>query len=281
MAKKRSVTAEENKRIAFDGLRSLTAICDQQGLRYYLAFGTLIGAVRHKGFIPWDDDIDLLMPRVDYEKLRSIAAEIKSKDWELLSYSNEPGYLLPFMKYCNRRTNVVPSRFGTGFIYGLSIDVFPLDFCDGVNEEEVKKYIFGIKYSLKEKELKSYKVGVLGSGAKNFVKRVVKKVLFLLNMKKVHDLRKEYEKLDKQLLEMTKNDGEYAVYMYDRYDTVWKKKDFMGNGDEYSTLTFEGYKFTAPYDYHTVLQKTYGDYMKLPPKEEQIPRHTYVAYYRD
>lgn len=281
MAKKRVVSADENKKIAFEGLCSLTSICDQYGLRYYLAFGTLIGAVRHKGFIPWDDDIDLLMPRADYEKLRSIAAEIKSADWELLSYSNEPGYLLPFMKYCNRRTSVVPSRFGTGFIYGLSIDIFPLDFCEGETEEAVKKEIFGIKYRLKDQELKSYKIGVLGSGAKNFVKRVIKKALFMLNTKRVNDLRKEYERLDKMLEEKTKHGGEYAVYMYDRYDTVWKKKDFMGSGDEFSTLTFEGKEFTAPYDYHAVLQKTYGDYMKLPPKEKQVPIHTYVAYFRD
>lgn len=276
---KSRVSAEDNKRIALEGLCAFASICEQYNLRYYLAFGTLIGAVRHGGFIPWDDDIDIIMPRNDYEKLRSMSDLIKSPDWELLSYSNEPDFLFPFMKYCNRKTVVTPSRFGSGFIYGLSIDVFPLDLCEGSDEESVKQEIFGIKYALKKKEEKCFKMGVFGTGFKYSVRRIVKRGLFYLNMSKVNALREEYDRIDRQLAAETEKGGEYAVYMYDRYDTVWKASDFEGEGGQYSVLTFEGHKFTAPYNYDEVLKKSYGNYMELPPKEKQICIHTYEAYH--
>lgn len=281
MAKRREVTADEIKSIALEGLRSITSICDKYNLRYYLAFGTLLGAVRHKGFIPWDDDIDLFLPREDYHKLEALAAEIKSPDWELLSYNIEPKYMIPFMKYCNRRTTVEPSRFCNGFLYGLSIDLFPLDYFGEKDEKAVKDIIVGIKYPLKEQELKCYKTGVLKTGAINQVKRTIKTALYLMNLKKVEQLRKDYKRLDEQLASYVQKGDEYAAFMYNRYDTVWKKKDFTGDGDQYSIVSFEGYEFKAPYDYHTVLQKTYGDYMKFPPKEKQVPIHLFVAYYKD
>ena len=280
MVNRKKVSAEENKRIVREGLRSFTAICDRYNYRYYLAFGTLIGAVRHKGFIPWDDDIDLIMPRKDYDALRAKAAEIRSSDWELLSYSNEKGFLFPFMKYCNRKTVVTPSRFGSGFVYGLSIDIFPLDLCDGEDEAAVKKRIFSMKYALKKQEKECFKMGVFGTGAAYTVRRLIKRGLYYINTSKVQKLREEYKRLDRVLAEETNNGGEYAVYMYDRYDTVWKAADYDGDGGKYSVLTFEGYEFTAPYNYDEVLRKSYGDYMKLPPKEKQVCIHTYKAYFR-
>ena len=281
MTAKRIVSSEDNKKIVMEGLLSLTSICDQHNLRYYLAFGTLLGAARHKGFIPWDDDIDLMMPRKDYEKLRSLADEIKSDDWELLSYSNEPDFIMPFMKYCHRKTMVTPSRFSNGFIYGLSVDIFFLDTCRGKDEESVRKKVFDKKYALYKQEQRCFKVGVFGSGAKNAIKRVVKNTLFRLSSKKVRELREQYARLDRMFEAESQKGGEYAVFVYNRYDTVWKIRDFAGDGDQFSTLTFEGREFTVPYDYDAVLTKTYGDYMTPPPKEKQIPVHTYVAYYKD
>ena len=123
-------------------------------------------------------------------------------------------------------------------------------------------------------------MGVFGAGTVNSLKRVVKRTLYLVNIRKVQKLREEYEKLDRFLTLESQKGGEYSVYMYDRYDTVWRTEDFIGTGGQYSTLTFEGHEFTCPYNYDAVLRKTYGDYMKLPPKEKQVPIHTYTAYYK-
>ena len=139
----RKLSPEEYKKVLLSILTRIDSICRENGLKYMLAYGTLLGAVRHKGFIPWDDDIDLLLPRKDYETLRSVAKSFNTKEWKLLSYSNEPRFLLPFMKYCNKHTIVTPPRFNTGFVYGLSIDIFPLDYApnnDYLRKKQANKF---------------------------------------------------------------------------------------------------------------------------------------------
>ena len=279
-SRKRTIDGQKVKEISLDGLLAFTALCDKYGLRYYISFGSLIGAVRHQGYIPWDDDIDLLMPRGDYERLRGMSDEFKTDEWELLSYSVEPGFMLPFMKYCNRNTLILPSRFNTGFVYGISFDIFPLDFFDGSSAEEVKTNIVRMRDELIALERAAYITAVYKPGFTNRIKYFIKKTAFLMHPEKVKQVIEEYTRLDKLLTESSEKCGQFATHVYSRYGTVWNTSDFVGSGDQYSQVLFEGHLFTAPYRVDDVLRATYGDYMQLPPVEERVCGHSYIACYR-
>ncbi|KXB74135.1 hypothetical protein HMPREF1860_02125 [Prevotella amnii] len=104
--------------------KEFTLFCKKNNLTYYAAYGTAIGAVRHHGIIPWDDDVDVWMPRKDYEKLLKLKTTLLKTNYEIINIENK-GYYLYFAKFCNRNTSII-EREGEPNI-GLYIDIFPLD----------------------------------------------------------------------------------------------------------------------------------------------------------
>jgi len=114
-----------------DILHDIHCFCEEKGLHYYLAYGTLLGAVRHKGFIPWDDDIDIWLPRPDYDRFLK---EYKSDHFEAIWAGNYPGYPLDFAKVHDTRTRLVEE--GGDGNWGVFVDVFPLD---GASDEKTWK----------------------------------------------------------------------------------------------------------------------------------------------
>ena len=123
----KSLSLNEIKSVSLEGLVYLRDLLEKHHLRYYLAWGTLLGSVRHQGFIPWDDDIDIWMPRKDYEVLLSKINEFENSEWKIIHYSNNRKYLLAWAKLVNKKTICKPSVAATGICLGLSLDIFPLD----------------------------------------------------------------------------------------------------------------------------------------------------------
>ena len=117
------IDSEESKRIQLEILDGIDRFCTQRGLRYSLAYGTLIGAVRHKGFIPWDDDIDLMMPRPDYDRLRK---EFQADGLYLVDLADRDDCVETFLKVCKSGTVMVDKNFGRE-LWGVNVDVFPVD----------------------------------------------------------------------------------------------------------------------------------------------------------
>ena len=115
--------SDELKRIELDLLKALHAFCEANGIRYCLGYGTLLGAVRHRGFIPWDDDIDVLMPRPDYERF---CREFSAPDASVHTFENDQDYFYPFAKVLDDRTLVVEDRDPKGRS-AVCVDVFPID----------------------------------------------------------------------------------------------------------------------------------------------------------
>ena len=112
-----------------DILKAFMQICDRHGLRYYCCAGTAIGAVRHHGIIPWDDDIDVIMPRPDYDRLLEIAKVEDFGKYEIISPYSDPTYPLFFSKLSDRTTTLIEER-ERPCVIGLYVDIFPLDATD-------------------------------------------------------------------------------------------------------------------------------------------------------
>ena len=147
-------------------LKDIKKVCDKHGIRYFLSSGTLLGAVRHKGFIPWDDDLDLDMFRSDYEKFLNIAQKELGKQYFVQDWDTDNCYGFPFAKVLKEGTMLQEAvTEGTGVRDGIFIDIFPLDFCgDKLKmKKEMRAYLFWTKILLMKSGYKIWKA----TGAKN------------------------------------------------------------------------------------------------------------------
>ena len=124
--------------VEFEMLLELKRICDKYKIRYFLSGGTLLGAVRHKGFIPWDDDVDIEIPRGDYQKLLRVIAEELPSEMEFKSYETDPEYHHPIARIINNKVQVINHSFREGRIEPAWIDIFALD---GMPDNEILKII--------------------------------------------------------------------------------------------------------------------------------------------
>lgn len=263
------LTLAQVKKIGLEGLLELHRVCEEFNLAYYLAYGTLIGAARHQGFIPWDDDIDIWMPRADYTRLLELSkSELLFNSWELQAFSTNKKYMFPWMKLTNLDTIVIPSRFNNGFEYGISIDIFPLDGVNGDNEEACSE---------KRRELRNKfveilkKTRVLVDIEHNTMVRMIEKI-YSRTVGKKYNYIKEISQLEKEMI--NENKTRFCTCVYDFYGAVWETNDF----DTPIKIKFEGYDFNVPKNYDSVLRVIYGDYMELPPVEKQVIPHTYKAF---
>ncbi len=247
-------------------------ICEENNLRYYLSGGTLLGAVRHKGFIPWDDDIDLHMPRPDYEKFIQIYNS-KPRANILHAQETNPNYLYSYAKLAKGNTLLIEKGCHCGVDMGVFIDIFPIEGVGDTKEEALalmKKIDWPIKL------LMSYRMDAFRkhvSMKKNLQVIAAKCIAPFYGYKKlsnkVNTLAQTYD-YDKSSLIASFIDevGEKRIYPRESYDNV-------------VYLDFEGLKFPAPADYDMILTKFYGDYMKLPPIEKQVLTHDYKAYIKE
>ncbi len=270
---KKEVTFEESRRIQLDILLDFVDFCMRNGLRYSLGEGTLIGAIRHKGFIPWDDDIDVLMLREEYDKFVSLY----DGKYRLVS-PGAPHYWLPYSRLTDERTVV---KWGDNpydiFRHGLWVTVFPIDnYPDNPNEwQEIRsKRDFWFKIiPMKLGLCRRYKYDKNVSVCKNMKKKAKR---FLLPFVPYPIICKKLESLISAFKNVpTKNKALMTGVWHEPW--VCPAEVFSS----YVEVEFEGYKFTAFKGYDEYLRCQYGDYMQLPPIEEQIPKHDYKVYWKN
>ena len=236
-------------------LRVYQQLCEKHNLRYYAYGGTAIGAVRHKGFIPWDDDIDVLMPRPDYVKFMAIANHELPCCYRWQSIENDPTYPYQFGKVRVTEANEVAKvakASGLNLEGGLYIDVFPLD---GFVSSDVSRLFWHIKRSLFRRGFTRW-IGFVPYwyGGTNQASRL-----------RFQDW-------------MSKRDYDSSVMVagvssYDAYSTpqrwIFPKKWF----DDWRDIPFEDGLIRVPIGVSEMLKGMYGDYMKLPPEEQRVPSH--------
>ena len=262
---KKLLTLDEKKKVMLNILINFKDFCDKNNLKFYLIFGTLLGAVRHQGFIPWDDDIDVTMPRKDYEKLVSLMKENnKINDHIIFSSYEVDNNIWPFGKVYD--TNTVAKTYDEPGLHHIWIDVFTLDNVSNSNKELNQG-----------KRLRSIMIAKLcqknvNSKFRYFIKMIIKCLLCLVPArhytKKVIKISKKYMDID------TKDVGfiDWGAGAKERF----LRSDFEGD----TTLPFEGHMMPVPKEYDKLLKQSYGNYMQLPPENKRVI-HGFDAWYKE
>lgn len=241
-------------------LEAIDRVCREHHLRYYLWAGTMLGAVRHKGFIPWDDDMDICMPRPDYEQLVAHWQEWLPEPYELISAETDPTYPYPFGKIEDASTTVL-ERPDFKFLEGVYIDIFPIDGAPA-DERERRRHFRKYKFWRHLLFLRGRDPFKHGRGPRSWFPWLLHRLFSL------KDLQQRVKKL------MTKYDYDASDYVVD-YDDGLRgvlKKDILGTPQAYE---FDGHQFLGVEHFDAYLTAKYGDYMQLPPKEKQIQHHFY------
>lgn len=262
----RKISIDEYKQIIVQILQKIDRICRENNLSYALASGTLLGAIRHNGFIPWDDDADIVMFRSDYIRLREI---INNGDYGIrfVDITTDSNTIYPFGKVCDTRTYLKEKNFRRINNYGAYVDVFPLDFLP-TDESKRKKLLR--KYRKKIIMIvHSARTGY--EKAKSPITNV--KRFFAYEVGHLMNTSKMVAKMNKELLEMDKQETDYVGIAWG--GSLFFERSYFEDLIEHE---FEGYSFFVPKEYDSILRAIYGDYMKLPPENERIDRHLLECY---
>lgn len=240
-------------------LDSIATICSANNLRFYLVGGTLLGAVRHKGFIPWDDDMDIAMPRPDFERFLEIAPQTLPPFLTLVYGRDDSNVEHYTAKIYDKRT-VLKGINGLELEgRGVRVDVFPLDgLPQGFLRKRVHFWLIRVLYRVSNGAVR--RTGVSG-GWKDIVSRVLRQ---LIPKNLVTKLRQYADRLMKKY---TFDQSEQLCNYLGRWG--WKEifpKKWVGGG---TRLEFEGRYLPAFQHYESYLRNVYGDFMRLPPKEAQ------------
>lgn len=260
------------KTIITDVLREFQEICRRHHLTYYAIGGTAIGAVRHHGIIPWDDDIDVGMPRPDFERFLNICRVSDLGNYELVSSESHAGYNLPFPKFCNKTTTLV-ERSDVPCVIGLFIDVFPLDSTSD-DIEEVRQLVGRYRKLMNRNEaicthstFLQYLALLLKPSEWG---RFVCKTLGFFFRKPV-----------KQYL-LRKMDAICQRYSYGETRHVINYGGAYGIRELFSSSVLEGKPVNVPFEditidlmpgYDDYLHGVYGNYMQLPPEDQRAGHH--------
>ena len=263
----RELTIEQLRERQLRLFAAVARHCDDHGLRYYLCAGTLLGAVRHGGYIPWDDDIDLMLPRPDFDRLcATFPGPDTPEGMSLRSLHSSPEHVLPFAKVCDDRTRLeVESDMITGL--GVFIDVFPLDgWCRQRPARWLQRAL--LKGLLDVMRVRHMVLGRRRAGVRNLVLAVSKVLVAWLPARTVA-----------RGLERVARLGTFETSQ-DAGVIVWGYQESIPRAayGEPRRLSFEGRDYDAPHDTETVLRILYGDYMQLPPADQQVTHHRFVAY---
>lgn len=247
-------------------VKAVVKICNENGLTYYMSGGTLLGAVRHKGFIPWDDDIDLAMPRDDYEKFLLIAPDKLPSNLQIVNYRTDPKYQYYITRVRDLNTKVEEIRIGNDYKYtNASIDIFPLDGTPN-NELMRKIYFFRI---MSHRALMSlcYKDSIDRSRKRSKVEKLFLAFMEKMPIEKIFNPYKEKCIIDKLMRRHKISNSNNIGCLMGAYRTnqIVPKK-YFGKGKMYQ---FESIMLNGPELYDEYLTQMYGNYMEMPPKENQ------------
>lgn len=268
---------EKYKVILLDVFRSFLEICEKHELKYFCCGGTAIGAVRHQGMIPWDDDIDILMPRDDYERFIAVFSEMdKDFGYELVTMENNDRYYLPFAKMCNKHTTLLEYP-DIPCLLGVYVDIFPLD---GASSDRTERALLLQKF-----RKAANKLLVLPKPAGENIRRGVVRIFKGQLRTAWNEFRYAFNKKKGRERVVNEIRSVMIAHPYGESNEVgnfggmWGIKEFGPKSwfAGYEERDFEGFKVRVPVGVDALLTQMYGDYMELPPVDKRVSHH-HLAY---
>ena len=255
---------DEIKEVELGVMDYIHNICREKGINYSLAYGSLLGAVRHRGFIPWDDDLDIALKRDQYDQLYQAILEDNNSIYKVVSWENDSRYPYPFYRVYDSRTVYENNYIQNDIELGICVDVFPFDDYKDVNKEITKLDMYRrlsvyTLYGIRNKE----------AGIKNIIRYLM---LVAFRLTRVKTWNKKLNDCSKAPV-----NSEYIDYLMEskKYSTKLDAKAL----DEVVECRFEDRVYNIPKDYDHILTTIYGsDYMEIPPLEKRIQHDDFVAY---
>jgi lipopolysaccharide cholinephosphotransferase len=270
----KTIGIKEMQKIELEILKRFSQFCDEHKLRYFLSNGTLLGAIRHKGFIPWDDDIDVYMPRNDYMTFLQLVGSSIGQHYKLITPYNSKKYLHTYAKLYDDRTILIEYPETARYTIGVYIDIFPVDGLPD-SELEIKKHFIRTRKLIHKNWLFIFQGKRYMENTKLHKRTYGYIIVFFawLLGKKFY-----FNKLDKLARKFDFDKSDQVALTACGYGIVEKIK--KSSFAVYQKVEFENNFFNAPIGYHEYLTSLYGNYMKLPPKDEQVKRHKNETYWK-
>ena len=261
---KKEIEIQELKDLQLKILLDVDEFCRTNNIRYWLCGGTLIGAIRHQGYIPWDDDIDISMPRPDFDKFVN-NYDNHSPAYRVEAYKHTKNYPYLFAKVIDNRTILEQKDVHIKQL-GVCIDIFPVDAvgADGNQIRQFSHYNFILGY----KRLYFWKASL----SQKMKAILVRMFSIFLSEEQI------LSRMNRICRQLPYDKSKYLAVICG----VYAMKEIVDR-DIYENVeykTFEGYQLPVPIGYHQYLTQLYGDYMTLPPEDKRITHHSFKAYWK-
>lgn len=249
-------------------LKEIDAICQNEGIRYWLMYGTLIGAVRHNGFIPWDDDLDIAMPRPDYERFLLYFDTHADELQPLVALHNTDSRELPFLitRVSDTSYKMIGEYGDEISALGTFVDIYPIDGCGDNRDEALMLKNECSSAATRYLRAANFMSNNKGAGA-------VKRALKSIRASMLGDPKKYRDRIHQLATSNSYADSAYCaclVWPWDG-DLLLEHEQI----DELVPIQFEDMQALVPSGYDCILRGQYGDYMQLPPKNERVGHHFY------
>ena len=263
----REISFDESKSIMIKILISIDKCCRENNIKYSLCWGTMIGAIRHQGFIPWDDDIDIMMPRDEYNRFLQIYHD---SDYGIYTPETSKNCIQIISKIYDKRTRVFFNNHYKSY-FGVWISIFPYD---NVPDENLKEWEKKRNFWVNVYHVKIAHYLKTDSVLRRAIKLLVKIPLIPFSSFWI------YRRVEKHLTKYNEQQTKKVCLLYARNFTGFRyfPKEWF---DEVIDVDFENVKTKIIKGYDEFLNHTYGDFMKFPPESERVPEHNYKAFFID